>query len=66
MSKTLIGLLVAAVLAYAALDHGFGGFLLAVIFLAAGGFLGATLENGSLNLDEAWKSLVNKKGSSSN
>lgn len=40
MKTTLIGTSIGAVLAWAALSYGFGGFLLMAIFMAVGAFAG--------------------------
>ncbi|PQZ89052.1 hypothetical protein CQ018_16020 [Arthrobacter sp. MYb227] len=40
MKTTLIGTLIGAILAWAALSYGFGGFLLMAVFMAIGAFAG--------------------------
>ncbi|MFB0835939.1 hypothetical protein ACX8Z9_16850 [Arthrobacter halodurans] len=63
MNPTLIGLAVAAVLGWAALDHGFGGFLLMALFLAVGALAGRVLE-GRLDLRGLRDALTGRRSSS--
>lgn len=63
MNPTLVGLAVAAVLGWAALSFGFGGFLLMAIFLAVGALVGRFVE-GRLDLRSVRDALTGRRSSS--
>ncbi|HXD27293.1 MAG TPA: hypothetical protein VN621_00895 [Arthrobacter sp.] len=63
MNPTLLGLAVAAVLGWAALSFGFGGFLLMAIFLAVGALVGRFAE-GRLDLRSVRDALTGRRSSS--
>ncbi|GAA4381716.1 DUF2273 domain-containing protein [Paeniglutamicibacter cryotolerans] len=44
MKNTMIGALVGIVLAWAALNHGIGGFLLMALFMGVGALIGRLLD----------------------
>lgn len=63
MNPTVIGLAVAAVLGWAALSYGFGGFLLMAVFLAVGALLGR-LADGRLDVRRIRDALTGRRSSS--
>lgn len=63
MNPTFLGLAVAAVLGWAALSHGFGGFLLMAIFLAIGACVGRIMD-GRLDLRTVRDALTGRRSSS--
>jgi uncharacterized membrane protein len=63
MSYTVAGMAVGAVLAWAALAYGFGGFLLMAVFLAAGALCGRAAE-GKLDLRGIRDALTGRRSSS--
>jgi len=63
MNPTFLGLAVAAVLGWAALSHGFGGFLLMAIFLAVGAGVGRIMD-GRLDLRTVRDALTGRRSSS--
>ncbi|MGJ9403326.1 hypothetical protein [Arthrobacter sp. KK5.5] len=63
MNPTLLGLAVAAVLGWASLEHGFGGFVLMAIFLAVGLLVGRVLE-GRIDLRGVRDALTGRRSSS--
>ncbi|WP_372699030.1 hypothetical protein [Arthrobacter sp. JSM 101049] len=63
MNPTLLGLAVAAVLGWAALSFGFGGFVLMAIFLAVGALVGRFID-GRLDLRSVRDALTGRRSSS--
>lgn len=63
MNPTVIGLAVAAVLGWAALTYGFGGFLLMAVFLAVGALVGRFLD-GRLDMRRVRDALTGRRSSS--
>lgn len=63
MNPTVIGLAIAAVLGWAALSYGFGGFLLMAVFLAVGALLGR-LADGRLDVRRIRDALTGRRSSS--
>jgi len=63
MNPTLLGLAVAAVLGWAALAYGFGGFVLMAIFLTVGALVGRVLE-GRIDLRGVKDALTGRRSSS--
>ena len=62
MSATVTGILVGAVLAFAALIFGFWGFLLVAVFMAVGLLVGRIIE-GKLDLRGLANALTGKRTS---
>lgn len=63
MNPTLLGLAIAAVLGWAALSYGFGGFVLMAVFLAVGAFVGRFVD-GRLDLRSVRDALTGRRSSS--
>lgn len=63
MNPTLLGLAVAAVLGWAALSFGFGGFVLMALFLAIGALVGR-FTDGRLDLRSVRDALTGRRSSS--
>jgi uncharacterized membrane protein len=63
MNPTLLGLAVAAVLGWAALSHGFGGFILMAIFLAIGALVGGIMD-GRIDIRGVRDALTGRRSSS--
>ncbi|MDN5824852.1 MAG: hypothetical protein L0J68_01705 [Micrococcaceae bacterium] len=63
MNPTALGLAVAAVLGWAALTHGFGGFLLMAVFLAVGMLVGRFMD-GRLDMRRVRDALTGRRSSS--
>lgn len=63
MNPTVLGLAVAAVLGWAALSFGFGGFLLMAVFLAVGALVGR-FADGRLDLRSVRDALSGRRSSS--
>lgn len=63
MKPTLIGALLGAVLAWAALSYGFGGFLLMALFMAVGALVARVLE-GRLDIRALRDALTGRRSSS--
>lgn len=56
---TTIGIAIGAFLAFIALEYGFGGFILAVVFMAVGAVLGRAA-TGKLDLRGVGEALIGK------
>ena len=63
MKPTLIGALLGAVLAWAALAHGLGGFLLMALFMAIGA-LAARVAGGRVDMRAIRDALTGRRSSS--
>ncbi|WP_417217527.1 hypothetical protein [Arthrobacter sp.] len=63
MNPTLLGLAIAAVLGWAALSYGFGGFVLMAVFLAIGACVGRIVD-GRLDLRTVRDALTGRRSSS--
>lgn len=63
MKPTLIGALLGAILAWAALSHGIGGFLLMALFMAIGA-LGARVAGGRIDIRAILDALTGRRSSS--
>lgn len=63
MTKTLVGALLGAVLAFAGLEYGFGGFILVTLLMAAGGAIGYFAQSSDTGISSLLDSV--RKSSSS-
>ena len=63
MKATLVGALLGAILAWAALDHGLGGFLLMVLFMSIGA-LAARAAGGRVDMRAILDALTGRRSSS--
>lgn len=50
MTKTLIGALLGAILAFAGLEYGFGGFILVALLMAVGGTVGYFAQSSDVEM----------------
>ncbi|GAA3327204.1 hypothetical protein [Paeniglutamicibacter sulfureus] len=63
MNATLIGALLGAILAWAALEHGLGGFLLMALFMAVGALASRTVR-GRVDMRAILDALTGRRSSS--
>ncbi|MBV1779450.1 hypothetical protein KRR55_10030 [Paeniglutamicibacter sp. ABSL32-1] len=63
MKATLIGALVGAILAWAALEHGLGGFLLMALFMSIGALL-SRVAGGRVDMRAILDALTGRRSSS--
>lgn len=63
MKPTLIGALLGAILAWAALSHGIGGFLLMALFMAIGALF-ARVAGGRIDIRAILDALTGRRSSS--
>lgn len=63
MKPTIIGALMGAILAWAALSHGIGGFLLMALFMAIGA-LTARVAGGRIDMRAILDALTGRRSSS--
>lgn len=63
MKPTLIGALLGAILAWAALSHGVGGFLLMALFMALGALL-SRIAGGRVDFRAVLDALTGRRSSS--
>ncbi|MDO5722079.1 MAG: hypothetical protein Q4P06_06010 [Actinomycetaceae bacterium] len=64
MSRTTQGILIAAILAFFAIEHGFSGFLGAAMFMLVGAVLGRAAE-GKLDLRGVGKTIMGQNSTTS-
>lgn len=64
MSRTTQGILIAAVLAFFALEHGFGGFIGGAFFMLIGAILGRAAE-GKLDLRGVGRTVMGQSSTTS-
>lgn len=63
MKATLIGALVGAILAWAALEHGVGGFLLMALFMSLGALV-SRIAGGRVDMRAILEALTGRRSSS--
>lgn len=63
MKPTFIGALLGAILAWAALSHGIGGFLLMALFMAIGALI-ARVSGGRIDMRAVLDALTGRRSSS--
>ncbi|MDO5745619.1 MAG: hypothetical protein Q4P23_14280 [Micrococcaceae bacterium] len=63
MKPTFIGALLGAILAWAALSHGIGGFLLMALFMAIGALI-ARVAGGRIDMRAVLDALTGRRSSS--